>query len=133
MTNHVKLACLLAGLTLSVANVGCNHARNPGSGDPAAAASKVMPRNEVAMLEFHFRPESLNVWTGDTVTWVNKGNFPHTTTSGVSGKPDGLWGSKHIARGESFSYVFTQPGTYPYYCVPHHGLGMKGVIVVTNR
>lgn len=92
-----------------------------------------MPRNQVAMLEFHFQPESLNVTTGDTVTWVNKGKVPHTTTSGFDGKPDGLWDTKHLARGESFSYVFAQPGTYYYFCRPHHSLGMKGVIVVTNR
>jgi plastocyanin len=85
------------------------------------------------MLEFHFQPESLNVFTGDTITWVNKGHIPHTTTSGVDGKPDGLWDTKHLARGESFSYVFSQPGTYRYFCRPHHGLGMKGVVVVTNR
>ena len=85
------------------------------------------------MLDFRFHPESLNVFTGDTVTWVNKGRVPHTTTSGVDGKPDGLWDTKHLARGESFSYVFSQPGTYRYFCRPHHGLGMKGVVVVTSR
>ena len=67
------------------------------------------------------------------VTWTNKGRVPHTTTSGVDGKPDGLWDTKHLVRGESFSYAFTQPGTYRYFCRPHHGLGMKGVVVVTNR
>ncbi len=85
------------------------------------------------MLDFRFHPESLTVFTGETVTWVNKGRIPHTTTSGVDGKPDGLWDTPHLARGESFSYVFSQPGTYHYFCRPHHGLGMKGVVVVTNR
>jgi plastocyanin len=85
------------------------------------------------MLDFRFRPESLHVFTGDTVTWVNKGRVPHTTTSGVDGKPDGLWDTKHLARGESFSRVFSQYGTYRYFCRPHRGLGMKGVVVVTNR
>jgi plastocyanin len=111
--------------------IQCSHAVKPEPSGPGQAAGT--PRNQVAMLEFHFQPESLNVFAGDTVTWVNKGNLPHTTTSGVDGKPDGLWDTKHLARGESFSYVFSQPGTYYYFCRPHHGLGMKGVVVVTNR
>jgi plastocyanin len=118
-------------MALSVMLVQCTHAVKP---DPSGAGQATgTPRNQVAMLEFHFQPESLDVFAGDTVTWVNKGNLPHTTTSGVDGKPDGLWDTKHLARGESFSYVFSQPGTYRYFCRPHHGLGMKGVIVVTNR
>jgi plastocyanin len=118
------MAGLLSVLALSLAMVECTHAVKPVSD---------MPRNQVAMLEFHFRPESLNVFAGDTVTWVSKGNFPHTTTSGINGTPDGLWDTKHLARGESFSYVFSQPGTYHYFCRPHKGLGMKGVVVVTDR
>jgi|WetSurMetagenome_2_1015567.scaffolds.fasta_scaffold507230_1 manganese oxidase len=130
MMNRLRIDWLLACLVLSVANVGCNHARSQG-GDPAASGA--VPRNEIAMLEFRFRPDSLNVWTGDTVTWINRGSFPHTTTSGSDGKPDGLWDTKHLARGESFSYVFTRAGTYRYFCRPHNGLGMKGVVVVSNR
>jgi plastocyanin len=119
-----RIAGLLSVLALSLVMVECTHAVKPVSD---------IPRNQVAMLDFRFHPESLNVSTGDTVTWVNKGRVPHTTTSGVAGKPDGLWDTKHLARGESFSYVFSQPGTYRYFCRPHHGLGMKGVVVVTNR
>jgi plastocyanin len=119
-----RIAGLLSVLALSLVMVECTHAVKPVSD---------IPRNQVAMLDFRFHPESLNVFTGDTVTWVNKGRVPHTTTSGVDGKPDGLWDTKHLARGESFSYVFSQPGTYHYFCLPHHGLGMKGVVVVTNR
>jgi manganese oxidase len=124
---YVRIACLLTALTLSALMTGCTHAVKPES------SSSGQSQNLVSMSEFKFRPESLNVFTGDTVTWVNKGTFPHTTTSGVNGKPDGLWASADLPRGKSFSYVFTRPGTYPYFCMPHHGLGMKGVVVVTSR
>jgi manganese oxidase len=135
MMKQMRIVCLLIGLILSVALIGCTKSMKSGGNDvmPAAGQGSAMPRNRVAMLEFHFRPESLNVTTGDTVTWVNDGNFPHTVTSGVNGKPDGLWDTKHLAKGESFSYVFTKPGTYDYFCRPHNGLGMKGVVVVTDR
>lgn len=124
---YIGVACLLSALILSAVMTECTHAVKPES------SSSGQSQNLVSMTEFKFRPESLSVFTGDTVTWVNKGTFPHTTTSGVNGKPDGLWDSKHLTRGQSFSYVFTQPGTYPYFCMPHHSLGMKGVVVVTDR
>jgi plastocyanin len=114
----------LSVLALSLVMVACAHSVKPVSD---------MARNIVAMLDFRFQPESLNVYAGDTVTWVNKGHIPHTTTSVDNGKPDGLWDTPHLARGDSFSYVFSKPGTYHYFCRPHHGLGMKGVVVVTNR
>jgi len=120
----LRIVGLMSAVTLSLVTIGCTHTVKPYAGDP---------HNQIAMLEFHFQPESLNVYAGETVTWVNKGKLPHTTTSGTDGKPDGLWDTKHLARGESFSYVFSQPGTYHYFCRPHHGLGMKGVVVVTTR
>lgn len=123
---------LTVGLVLTM--VGCtSHTTRCSATDPAAAYSETTTSYQVAMLEFRFQPESLKVLAGDTVTWVNHGKLPHTTTSGENGKPDGRWGSKHLGRGGSFSYVFTEPGTYHYYCVPHRGLGMKGVVVVTSR
>lgn len=128
---YARIVSLLSAVGLWLVMSGCTHAVKPDSGSPGRTARN--PRNQVAMLDFRFHPESLNVFTGDTVTWVNKGRLPHTTTSGVNGKPDGLWDTKHLARGESFSYVFSQPGTYHYFCRPHKGLGMKGVVVVSNR
>jgi plastocyanin len=122
--NYHRIVGVLSVWVLSLVTVACTHSVKP-AGD--------MPRNQIAMLDFRFQPESLNVFTGDTVTWVNKGHIPHTTTSGANGTPDGLWDTKHLSRGESFSYVFSQPGTYGYFCRPHKGLGMKGVVVVSNR
>jgi plastocyanin len=124
-----RRAWLLRVFALSVVAMGCTHSIKPGDGVEGRTAA----RNQVAMLEFRFQPESLNIFAGETVTWVNKGKFPHTTTSGANGNPDGLWDTPHLGRGKSFSYVFTKPGTYYYFCRPHHGLGMKGVVVVTSR
>ena len=128
---HLAIFGLLAGLLLMA--VGCTHTTRYSVKDPPAEGSAKAPtHHEVGMLEFRYHPESLNVSVGDSVTWVNHGRLPHTTTSGVNGKPDGKWDSPHIGRGGRYSYVFSEPGVYHYYCIPHHGLGMKGVVVVTK-
>lgn len=83
----------------------------------------------VTMRDNFFEPANVTVEPGTTVTWVQEGNNPHTTTS-----YDGLWDSGMIAggSGESFSFTFEEPGTYDYFCRPHEQLGMVGTVTVTG-
>lgn len=88
----------------------------------------------VSMSNFSFNPANLTVNVGDTVTWtVSIGQ--HDTVSGSSGVPSGVWNSgsqfgRLMRSGERFSFTFTNPGTYPFYCTPHWTLGMTGSITV---
>jgi plastocyanin len=79
----------------------------------------------IEMINTSFSPSSVQVKAGTTVVWVNKDPAEHSTTS-----DSGLWDSGLMAQGATFSYTFTQPGTYQYYCKPHLALGMTGVITV---
>jgi hypothetical protein len=76
-----------------------------------------------------FDPANITVEPGTTVTWVQSGNNPHTTTS-----YDGLWDSGMIEGGSggTFSFTFEEPGTYDYFCIPHESLGMIGSVTVTD-
>jgi plastocyanin len=71
-----------------------------------------------------FQPYSLEVATGDTVTWVNHSDAAHTVTGDHLAFDD----SGLIEPGDSFRQTFDEPGTYRYKCGPHPG--MTGVIVV---
>jgi plastocyanin len=73
-----------------------------------------------------YSPSNFTVKVGTTVTWVNKDSTTHTVTSLGSN----LFDSGDLPLGASFSYTFTQPGTYQYYCTIHPW--MKGTIVVTS-
>jgi plastocyanin len=77
------------------------------------------------MINISFSPASVQVKAGTTVVWVNKDSVQHTTTSDTN-----VWDSGLMAEGSTFSYTFTQPGTYKYYCKPHSALDMTGVITV---
>ncbi len=83
----------------------------------------------VTMDDNHFEEADITVEPGTTVTWVQGGNNPHTTTS-----YDGLWDSGIIPGGSggSFSYTFNEPGTYTYYCKPHENQGMVGSVTVSQ-
>lgn len=82
----------------------------------------------VRMEDNFFDQANITVEPGTTVTWVQSGNNPHTTTS-----YDGLWDSGMIEGGSggTFSFTFEEPGTYDYYCIPHEDLGMTGSVTVT--
>ncbi len=83
----------------------------------------------VSMEDNYFEQANITVPAGTTVTWVQNGNNPHTTTS-----YDGLWDSGLIAGGSggTFSFTFDEPGTYAYYCMPHEAQGMVGTVTVTG-
>src|SRR5215208_2206660 len=78
---------------------------------PAVSAQDEMT---VSIQDFFFDPDQLSVAPGTTVTWVNEGEAPHTTTA-----DDGTWDSGTLQPGEDFSFTFDQPGTYTYHCSIH--------------
>ncbi len=82
----------------------------------------------VNMVDFAFEPRTLTVPVGTTVTWPNAGKAPHTATSDT-----GAFDTGNVDPGQSQSFTFDKPGTYPYYCKYHggpNGAGMAGTIVV---
>jgi len=88
----------------------------------------------ITVSNFTFTPDSLNVRSGDIVRWeVASGN--HTTTSGTgAADPQSgvLWNSGLMSTGQNYQRVFKGAGVFPFYCIPHELMGMKGKIVVTS-
>jgi plastocyanin len=83
---------------------------------------------EVEIEDFQFRPKVLVIRAGTTVKWSNKDVAVHTATSDT-----GLWDSGSLANGEEYFFTFTEPGVYPYYCIPHGapgGQGMAATVIV---
>ena len=71
---------------------------------------------------FTFGPKELKVKSGTTVTWVNEDDIPHTVVSLNNFR------SKALDSDDKFSFTFTTPGTYKYFCSLHPH--MTGTIVV---
>lgn len=94
---------------------------------PSPAASKELPTrsspNEVNVENFSFQPGTLTVMAGTSVTWVNHDDVPHTVYEN-----DKRFKSGTLDTDAKFSYTFTSPGTYSYYCSLHPR--MTGQIIV---
>jgi plastocyanin len=77
----------------------------------------------VTIKDYAFTPPTLTVPAGTIVTWTNDDAVPHTATA-----QDGSFDSGNLNPGQSYSFTFPTPGTYPYVCQYH--AGMQGTIVV---
>jgi plastocyanin len=95
-----------------------------GSRGFAASAGQVQASSvEVKIDNFSFGPATLTVAVGTTVTWTNRDDIPHTVVS-----DDKVFKSKVLDTDEKFSFTFTKPGTYGYFCSIHPK--MTGKVVV---
>jgi plastocyanin len=78
----------------------------------------------VSIDNFTFTPQTMTVKAGTTVTWTNKDDIPH----GIAATNNTFTRSKALDTDDSYSFTFTTPGTYQYFCYVHPH--MTGTIVV---
>jgi plastocyanin len=90
----------------------------------AAEMTEAMAKGvEVKIDNFTFSPARITVPAGTTVTWDNGDDIPHTVTSSAK-----LFKSKVLDTADKFSFTFTTPGVFEYFCSLHPH--MTGTIVV---
>ena len=87
--------------------------------------SKDASRHEVVIKNLQFKPATIKVKVGQTVTWINKDDRDHTISSKEKG-----FGSDNLKPGQTYEYTFTKPGKYRYSCTYHPR--MKGEVDVEN-
>ncbi len=118
---HVHLASgpTGAGLCASLLNVE----PAPVVTLPAAQASGP----QISVTDNAFRPTTLSIKVGETVTWTHDGQITHNVKSIEAGGPQ----SADLHRGDSYRFTFRQTGVFAFYCSYHEG--MSGTITVTNR
>jgi len=98
-------------------------------GTKGASAPAMQPTTQAAVVvkieNFAFLPKELDIAVGTTITWQNADDVPHTATS----KDDPqVFDSGPLDTDDKFSFTFSKPGKYTYYCKVHPH--MTGVVVV---
>ncbi len=76
---------------------------------------------------FQFQPKALEIKAGTIVEWVNGDDIEHSVTAGKETK---AFDSGFFEKNGSFSFTFTKPGTYDYFCKRHPS--MKATVTVTE-
>jgi amicyanin len=101
-----------------------------GQSDPGTAAgqktqlvvaAQAGPQIEIAKHKFS-RP-TLTVPAGTTVTWLNRDEDVHTVVSTTQ-----AFRSAGLETDEAYSYTFTKPGVYEYFCTLHPLMTAKVIV-----
>ena len=124
--NRLGKAALAAGLMLGLLVTACG-----GSSGEATPAKAAQGNREVIIEMFRFQPASLRVEAGSTVVWTNRDQILHTVTAGTPGSPSGAFDGQLDGSGSSFSNVFTQAGTFAYFCARHNAMLGEVQVVMT--
>ena len=114
-----KIECLVDGHD----DMGMEGFLEVRSGAPLVKTEPKSEPGSVAIADFAFAPDTIEVEAGTEITWRNDDPTDHTVTSF-----DGDFGSDSLAAGDSFSRRFTTPGTHRYRCAIHPD--MQGTVKV---
>lgn len=93
----------------------------------AVAPALAQQTGTVSIDNFTFNPARLRVKAGTTVTWTNNDDIPH----GIASSANAFARSQALDTNDSFSFTFTRPGTYQYFCYLHPH--MVGTVVVEGK
>ena len=100
--------------------------RGPGLALAIAATTLLRPgapahaqEVQIAIDNFTFAPAELTLKVGDSVTWINHDDIPHTVVSA------GKFRSKPMDTDDKYTFTFSSAGDYKYFCSLHpHMTGM---------
>lgn len=91
----------------------------------AASPNRSRQATTIEVKDFSFHPAALTVRAGTRVTWVNRDEEPHTIVS-----TDKIFASNALDTTDQFSFTFSKPGRYEYFCTIHPR--MVGTIIVKD-
>lgn len=107
MKNKLWLVVMALGLVAA-------RSSQPPSAFAASTNSQAATETVVKIDNFNFSPATLTVPVGTTVRWTNADDIPHSVVS-----DDKIFKSKALDTDDQFTYTFTKPGTYGYFCGLH--------------
>ena len=73
---------------------------------------------------FSFSPQTITIPAGTQVTWTNQDDIPHTVVS----DDKATFKSRGLDTDEKFTFTFTKPGTYGYFCSIHPKMTAKIIV-----
>ena len=152
-TTHVAVDTSSAATTTTTATAGGSSATSGATTGGAVTAAPITGTTHTVNMVgdakgYRFEPANVTVKQGDGIKFVVVSGGPHnvafdpaTIPADVKPQLDANMGTEKMGElsssmkmnaGESVTVSFgkIKPGQYPYHCVPHLALGMKGVITV---
>ena len=117
---RIGATLLIAFLLVTALVITCS---GQTSAATSAAATSAPGATAIKIDNFSFSPATITVAAGTTVQWTNKDDIPHNVVSS-----DQAFKSKVLDTDQQFTFTFTKPGTYEYFCSIHPK--MKATVIV---
>ena len=83
---------------------------------------------QVSIDNFNFTPDLVTVAPGSKVTWTNHDDVPHTVKSVAKQSTGKAFSSPALDTDQAYSFVFTTPGEYDYFCGIHPHMTAKIIV-----
>ncbi len=110
----VSKSLLVKAILLTMTFIASPHAQEKVAGNASAL---------IRIDNLAFLPGKITIAPGTVLTWVNSDDIPHSVRAANE-----AFRSKLLEPEQQFSFTFTAPGTYEYYCAEHPK--MKGTVIV---
>src|SRR3954468_8967550 len=117
-----RITCLLIVLAAATCAAAANPATAPST-PPSSQPSTKPAGNEVVNDTFTFEPAVITISAGQSVTWINHDDVPHTATSTKK-----LFASPALDTDQRYTHTFTTAGEYEYYCAVHPHMTAKIIV-----
>ena len=85
-----------------------------GAGQRAQLVVAAQAGPQIEIVKHKFSLQTLTIPAGTTVTWLNRDDDVHTVVSTTQ-----AFRSAGLETGEAYSYKFTKPGVYQFFCTLH--------------
>lgn len=104
---------------------GYDYGRGAATEAPASITPSVSASDQaIAIANFSFGPKELEIKVGTTVTWTNQDGASHTVSA-----DNGVFDSGSLSHNETFSYTFSEVGTFTYHCGIHPSMTATVTVV----
>jgi len=90
----------------------------------AVAAPATAKTVTVDIKNYMFMPMTVTIAEGDTITWTNRDQVPHTVVEKTR-----AFHSAALDTNDTFSHVFDKAGTFDYFCTLHPQMFAHVVVV----
>ncbi len=86
----------------------------PAAGQKTQLVVAAQAGPQIEIVKHKFSLQTLTIPAGTTVTWLNRDDDVHTVVSTTQ-----AFRSAGLETGEAYSYKFTKPGVYHFFCTLH--------------
>ena len=116
LISKIRITALLCGLSSLFLSASAGEIKDAGNIG--------VSENRIEIKDFAFSPQTITVKSGETITWINRDEEPHTIVS----VEKQFKKSSALDTDQEFTITAGAPGTYTYFCSVHPK--MTGTIVV---